>query len=300
MNVPQATHSGELKIGDIRFTCFVLTDGRRILSQRGVLGALGRSGSIRGGTGGGDKLPPFLAQNNLKPFISKDLMMATSVVQFWFEKHLIFGYSAEILPGVSEVYLKARDANALYQSQTHIAEQAEILLRGFAHVGIAALVDEATNYQEIRDKATLQAILDRYLTPTRAAWAKAFPDEFYKEIFRLKGWAWQGMNINRPQVVGYYTNDIVYARLAPGLLGQLELFNPRMESGEREGKHHQHLTREVGYLELMQHLHGAIAIMNTVTHHDPERAWSEFKRRLQRWRPRINTNLDLDLPDTED
>ncbi|MCY4641746.1 MAG: P63C domain-containing protein [Gammaproteobacteria bacterium] len=63
--------------------------------------------------------------------------------------------------------------------------------------------------------------MDRYLTSTRAAWAKTFPDEFYKEIFRLKGWKWQGMNINRPQVVGHYTNDIVYARLASASVSSL-------------------------------------------------------------------------------
>ena len=36
-------------------------------------------------------------------------------------------------------------------------------MRGFAQVGIAALVDEATGYQEVRDRKALQAILDAFL-----------------------------------------------------------------------------------------------------------------------------------------
>ncbi len=296
MNTPEATHSGELKIGNIMLPCFVLADGRRILSQRGILGALGRSGSIRGGTGGGgDKLPPFLSQNNLKPFITKELVVATNPVRFLFEKNLVYGYLAEILPGVCEVYFSARDEGKLLQSQKHIAEQADILMRAFSHVGIIALVDEATQYQEIRDKKTLQDILDKYLRPYQASWAKRFPDEFYKQIFRLKGWQWQGMQINRPQVVGHYTNDIVYARIAPGLLDELQKLNPKTEGEEREHKNHHFLTDDFGQPELYTHLIGVTAIMKTVTYNDPKAAWAEFQRRLQRAYPKKNTNFDLDF-----
>ena len=103
------------------------------------------------------------------------------------------------------------------------------------------------------------------------------------------------MQVNRPQVVGHYTNEIVYARLAPGLLRQWERFNPKMEDGDRDHRYYQHLTENVGYPELVKHLSGAIAIMHTVTPHDPKRAWAECMRRIQRWWPKINTNLDLDL-----
>ena len=212
---------------------------------------------------------------------------------------VVYGYDSGILPLACSVYLEAREAGALLPSQEHIAKQAEALVRGFAHVGIIALIDEATKYQEVRDRKTLEDILEKYLSPRCAAYAKTFPDEFYKEIFRLKGWEWQGMNINRPQVVGHYTNYIVYARLAPGLLKQLDLFNLKMGDGERGHKHYQHMTENVGYPELVKHLSGAIAIMNTVTHNNPKRTWDEFMRRIQRWRPKTNTNLDLNLPDDD-
>jgi P63C domain len=51
-----------------------------------------------------------------------------------------------------------------------------------------------------------------------AAWAKTFPNEFYEQIFRLRGWQWKGGSTNPPQAVAGYTKDFVYARLAPGLL----------------------------------------------------------------------------------
>jgi hypothetical protein len=40
--------------------------------------------------------------------------------------------------------------------KSHIAKQCELLVRAFARVGIVALVDEVTGYQEIRDRETLQ------------------------------------------------------------------------------------------------------------------------------------------------
>jgi hypothetical protein len=61
-------------------------------------------------------------------------------------------------------------------------------MRGLAHVGIIALVDEATGYQDVRDRLALQAILDAYLRKELAAWAKRFPEEFYRQIFRLRDW----------------------------------------------------------------------------------------------------------------
>ena len=105
------------------------------------------------------------------------------------------------------------------------------------------------------------------------------------------------MKVNRPQVVGHYTNDIVYERLTPWLLEQLQLRNPADETGERKHKHHQWLTNDFGLYELATHLVGTIAIMNTVKINNPALAWPEFRRRLQRWRPKLNTTLDIGLDD---
>ena len=131
-----------------------------------------------------------------------------------------------------------------------------------------------------------------------AKWAKRFPDEFYQEIFRLRGWQWQGMRVNRPQVVGHYTNDIVWDRLAPRVREELEQLNPKTEKGTRRVKHHQWLTYDIGHPALQKHLTGVIALMKSVRS-SPHKAWTEFQRRLQRVFPKVNTNLELQFPDED-
>lgn len=282
----KATHSGILEIGDSRIPCYVLEDGERMISTRGVMKALGRT--WRGRKYSGTHLPVFLEANNLKPFISEDLTMVLTENRFKTDKGTISeGFKAKMLPMVCEVYLKARDSGILKPQQERIALKADILMRGLAHVGIIALIDEATGYQEIRDRKALQAILDKYLRKELAAWAKRFPDEFYMQIFKLKGWQWKGMKVNRPGVVGRYTQDIVYERLAPGILEELEKRNPKDEKGNRPSKHHQWLTEDIGHPALAQHLHATTGLMRAST------TWDQFYRMLQRAFPKKMETLPL-------
>jgi hypothetical protein len=181
----------------------------------------------------------------------------------------------------------------LSHTQVRIAEQCKVLYRGFTVLGITALVDEATGYQEVRDKRALQAILDAFLGKELAAWAKRFPDEFYQEMFRLKNWQWRGMKVNRPSVVGKYTKDLVYERLAPELLTELEKRNPRDEKGNRKAKHHQWLTEDVGHPALAQHLYATIGFMRASS------TWEQFYRMMQRAFPKKDTTMLLPMGDTD-
>ena len=164
-------------------------------------------------------------------------------------------------------------------------------MKALAHVGIAGLIDEATGYQEVRDKRALQAILDKYLRKELAAWAKRFPDEFYKEMFRLRGWRWESMSVKRPSVVGTYTNDLVSERLAPGILEELQNRNPKDERGYRKGHHHRFLTDDVGHPALAQHLHAIIGLMRASS------GWDQFYRMMNRAFPKRGATLELALDD---
>jgi len=78
--IQQATHGSDdhpLRIGDIDIACYVLDDGRRVLQQTGLIGALNMS---HGGSysKGGDRLAKFTAQGRLKPFVSKELIERTA------------------------------------------------------------------------------------------------------------------------------------------------------------------------------------------------------------------------------
>lgn len=64
----------------------------------------------------------------------------------------------------------------------HIASQAEILMRGFARVGIVALIDEVTGYQRDRKRDALAAILEKYIAKEMRPWLKTFQLEFLKSF----------------------------------------------------------------------------------------------------------------------
>ena len=162
-------------------------------------------------------------------------------------------------------------------------------MRGLAHVGIIALVDEATGYQEVRDRLALQAILDKYLTDEWAKWTRTFPVEYYKELFRLHDIEYPGNKMQRPSYVGHWTNDIIYSRLAPGVLKTLKEKNPTLPSGHRARKHHQYFTRDYGHPKLTEHLSNIIFLMKTCI------SWKEFKQRLDRVATKYGDTIPLDL-----
>ena len=297
--IQTATHIGELKIGDVVLPCAVLPDGTRVITQGAMATAFGpvtggwqmrkRAGSEHAGD-----LPPFMVAASLKPYIPSELRTLVSSPRKYKDPRggpIRIGFEAILLPEVCDVWLKARDENALTKIQKPVADRAEILMRGLAHVGIIALIDEVTGYDEIRDRRALQAILDAYLRKELAAWAKRFPDEFYQQMFRLRGWQWRGMSVNRPSVVGKYTNDIVYERLAPGILVELQQRNPKDKKGKRHAKHHQWLTEDIGHPALAQHLHAVIGFMRASS------KWDQFYRLLQRAFPKKGQTIEMPLGD---
>ncbi len=297
VSLPVADFEGQLPIGDTSLSCAVLPDETRIITQATFLRALGRSPSPKAGTGvlsTVDDLPFFLQSEAIKPFISNELISSTKPL-FYRTKTggKGVGYDARLLPQVAEVYLRFRDATMAEKGEVparyqRMIQAADILIRGLANVGIIALVDEATGYQEVRGKKALQAILDAFLRKELATWAKRFPDEFYEHIFRLRSWKWKGRGTNPPQVVAAYTKDIVYARLAPGIIEELEKKNPS-ESGRRRSRHHQWLTDDVGHPALAQHLHAVVTLMRIST------SWDQFKLFLDQAHPRRGDTLQLPL-----
>jgi hypothetical protein len=284
-----------LMIGDLSVGCYVLEDGTRILTQESFLTVLGRAAKAKGGHGVRtvvDNLPPFLAAANLKPLIDIEITKSTTPIEFISPTGAkVYGYAAELLPEVCRVYLSARDNGVLLPSQEHIAERADMLVRSLASIGIVALVDEATGYQEVRDKKALSALLDKYLLQEFAKWAKRFPDTFYKEMFRLRGWEYPTISGGKPGVVGRFTMDIVYHRLAPGLVKELETRNPKVDNGRRKSTHHQWLTEDVGHPALSEHIHAVTGLMRAADD------WDQFKRMLDRSFPVKGNQLPLAFED---
>ena len=293
LKVIAGAQDNPLVIGGVEIECYVLEDETRVLSRGGFQAALGRHRTSRKHQPDDVvNLPAFLAASNLKMFISNDLVTASTPIAFRAPARgpIAYGFRAELLPKVCEVYLRARDEGALLPAQQHIAERADILIRGLATVGIISLVDDATGYRFVREQRALAAILEKFIAEELRPWTRTFPPEFYEEIFRLKGWPGPD-GVKRPSVIGTYTNDIVYDRLAPGVLDELKRINPPVSPGRRRHKHFQWLTGDVGHPKLKEHLAGVMALMRAAPN------WGAFKRALQRAYPKLNEQIPLALDD---
>lgn len=282
-----------LRIGDSEIQCYVLDDGTRVLSQADFLEALGRhrKANVRN-EGGEERLPAILQGKAINPFITKETLQKSKPVKFRTPSNaMASGYRAEILPEVCEIYLKARDAGVLPKNQQHVAKQSEILIRGLAHVGIIALVDEATGYQEVRSRDALGRILEAFIAKELQPWVSTFPPEYYRELFRLRGVPYPAQSLKRPQYFGILTNDIVYKRLAPGVLDELKRVTPKGETGKRKHRYFQKLTNNVGYPKLKEHLGSVVAFMQV------SKDYHDFIRHLDKHRPRYNETMELPLDD---
>lgn len=282
----QATHGSPdrpLRIGQIEIPAYVLEDGRRVLAQKGMITALGMSPG--GSSHGQDRMVKFATQDRLKAFTSDKLKPGTlTPIEFRTpDGRRMLGYEATLLADICDAVLEARKHGALTEKQQHVAAQCEILVRGFARVGIIALVDEATGYQEDRAKNALAKILEAFIAKELRKWVSTFPTDYYKELFRLRGWKFPDLPADqrkRPVLVGKITNDVVYDRLAPGVRQELNRLTPRDDKGRLKHKLFQRLTEEVGHPKLREHLASVTSLMKASD------SWDQFKRMLERALPR--------------
>jgi hypothetical protein len=304
-SLPKALRQGELSLLGKKIPCAVIEGETRILNQAGFLRAIGRARSPKSGTGvlsTVDDLPFFLQAKVLRPFISNELIASTKPIFYLAGETRTVGYAATLLPQVCEVYLKYRDhllgAKAeVPEKYKHIIETCDILMRSLAGVAIVALVDEASGYQEIRPQNALQAYLEKLVARELAVWAKKFPDEFYENIYKLRGWTWPGMGKNRYSVVAHYTNDLVYERLAPGLKAELEKKNPKDEKGRRLVKNHQWLTSDIGDPMLAQHLYSLMMFQRLAL--TSGFGWKRFLKMVDQVHPKKGTTLDIPFPEVK-
>lgn len=281
-HVFKATHYGTMNIGETELTCAVLEDGSRIISRNAVFKAFGRTkrgrkkGEIR--VVGMPSLPSFIDANNLSIYINGELkeLLLNPVMYKSKNGRDVFGFKADIIPLLCDVYLEARKDNVLTQQQQNLAMASEILVRSLSKIGIVALVDEATGYQVDRDRDELQKLLSKYISKELMPWTKRFPDDFYQELFRLRGWTYPTPSGQRPGIVGHYTNQYVYDYLPLGVKEELQRKNPTTAPGKRKWKHHQFLTVDIGNEHLEKHLIKVITLMQA------SETWEEFNRKFNR------------------
>jgi len=259
-----------LLLGEIAIPCYVLEDERRMLTLGGLTDGMGlaRGGSMVGGM---NRLELFASGKIIKPFIPNDLFerVQSPVVFLTPTGSMAYGYEASILTDLCDAVLNMRAAGVLQSQQKKIAQRCEVLMRALARVGLIALIDEATGFQELRERDALHRILEAYMSKELLPWSRRFPVEFYREMFRLMNWEFDPSSNRKPPFVGKLTNQLVYEKLPPGVLDALRKRNPVIaETKRRRHKHHQFLSDEIGNPHLEKQIVQVVALMRA----SPDRA----------------------------
>lgn len=291
IDLPQATHQGQMTVGDLNLDCYVLEDGRRLFHKRGMARALGLKSEggnafMRSMTrkGIGSELGSKLVERIGNPVIFKPLT-----------QDLAHGYEADVLVDVCKAIIKADEGEKLSKSQHGLAIQARILLNAFAKVGVVALVDEATGFQQVRDPNALRLLVQQYIEAEKREWMKQFPDHYYDDLNRLYGskrltqTSTGAVIQNRPQHFANFTRSYVYHPLENGaVLEELDRINPKIDKkGTRRARFHQHLTLGYGIEKLkrqVQEVQTLMAVSDTVT---------QFKKLFLKRFPQKGDQLDL-------
>ena len=299
-SLPAVILKGEdLNLAGIKIPCAIIAiEGRaepvRVLTENGITNALlgSRSGASKRlkkrSEADGAPLPLFLAPSQLNAFVDNDLRDGPlRVIEYVDGDRIMRGFDAEVLPAVCEIWLKARQAGALQKQQLEKAQQAELLTRALARVGIIAMVDEATGYQRFRAKDSLAKILEAYVAKELQPYVRRFPPEFYAEIFRLRGLSFPTGSVRRPQYFGHITNDIIYRRLAPGVWKELKAKMQKDEKGRAKHKLFQHLTPSFGDPRLEKLITRVTTIMEF------SNDWGDFKMKLDAKVPAFNETMQL-------
>ena len=245
---------GELRFGSLSVPCHVLDDGSRVIAQREVVKALtGRENS-------NGQIDRLIGTTALAPHIATD-DIASKVIQFRLSgpghQMVAHGYEATLLVEICEAFLRARDDGTLSDAQMRVAQRADIILRSCAKVGIIALVDEATGYQEVRQRNALQLKLQAFISDEIQEWAKLFPDDFWHELARLEHTRYSPRN--RPLRWGKYVMAFVYDAVDGDVGSELRKINPNPHFRQN---HHQWL-KTFGREKIRDHINRVIGVMKT-------------------------------------
>jgi hypothetical protein len=172
------------------------------------------------------------------------------------------GSEAIRLIEICEKYLEAYDQEKLRRNQLTLAIQAGIIIRACAKVGIIALVDEATGFQQFRAKRALQLKLQAFIADELQEWARMFPPDFWFELARLEGIHYSPRN--RPLRWGKYIMAFVYDAIDKDIGRELRKKNPNPHFKKN---HHQWL-KEFGRDKLIGQIQSVITIMKLCANMD--------------------------------
>ena len=246
-SMPYSMFRGTLNFGGREVECHVLSDLRRVFTQREVVRVLSPAGRESGG------LSAYLDKN---PLINRDEVLgATFQFKVPGTQYLATGYEATVLVDICDKYLEAWERQKLKPSQKKIVDQAGIIIRSCAKIGIIALIDEATGFQEHRAKNALRVKLQAFIAEEMQEWARMFPEEFWYELARLESVRYSPRS--RPLRWGRYVMMFVYDAIDKDVGNALREKNPNPHFLQN---HHQWL-KKFGRAKVNDQIQRVIAVM---------------------------------------
>lgn len=124
-------------------------------------------------------------------------------------------------------------------------------------------------------------LITQFVLPQFRTWAKRFPDQFFKEIYRLNNWVWGAYGNTHPSCCGGMINKWVYGLLPEGIEEHLAALE-RDSNGWLVQKKHQWLNDE-GVKLLEMHLYRLMGLMGAA------QTWEQFEIMAER---SFNKRLD--------
>ncbi|GBQ90842.1 P63C domain-containing protein [Gluconobacter albidus] len=237
--LPFAKWKGKLDLGGNELDCYVLGDGRRVVSSGSTTKAIA---NIERGS-----LQDYIGQKALNPFINLEKILQETI-RFTIPgtQWVAIGITTEHFELICRGYVQAlyQNASGLTERQKEIAIRCAVLTAGLTRTGLDALVDEATGYQYERAEDALQVKLRAFIAEELRNWEKTFPDELWEEFGRLTNWSTPLQS--RPKWWGKLVTELIYDTLDPDVATYLK------ENKPEKGIHwHRQLTENVGVRALV-------------------------------------------------
>ena len=275
-SLPRACHAGELDLGGGPVEAYVLDDNTRVVTIKTAAGALSL------GEDKSREMVRIMGHKLMADFVSDELVDAFAhPIEFLTpgRGYKAKGVDAKRLVEFMHCVVKANaSAPVVPAAFRRIANACSMAMADLATLGIIALVDEVTGYQDYRARDELHQTLRQLISDRAARWVKVFPGEYYSELDRLiKG---GDERPERADCYGKLTREMVYRRLGPGVMEMLEHKNPIIR-GRRKHAHHSWLTTDIGVPELREHLSRLIAMMRMC----PDGGFDHFMSALDRHYP---------------
>lgn len=159
--------------------------------------------------------------------------------------------------------------------------QAIFAHRAFGEIGVRSWIQSITGW----NNKSPDFHINDFVMDTPAVWTRkirAFPLEFYEQIYRLRGWDYYDPNRKgHPGVVGSDTNKLIYDKFPPGVADSLA---QKYADVNKRRRKYEFLTLEEGRNHLEKHMVAVLITMRL----SPTGNWKKFLKNLEQAIPDAN------------